>query len=269
MCGRLDEWPSHKVLFRVSQLNAARGTSIVNGASYSANRTRSRSQPANDSSSIFRAATSSIAWTASSTLGGSGSQDPPLRSTNNSRHAHAARLLPSGSGWFNARRHGRLVVQVGVEVLVSKTGLWRVQCRICQLDAARLDQCRGVETGDLLGQLEELGEVEVPSHSARRSMIAWSRSRSRRARLMKSASDRTRSISVDNESMINWFTLVPCTRATVSASLARSSGSRTVVCLVMQSRYHDIIVDRVPGALESGAGFRFDYKCACKRRRLL
>ena len=61
-----------------------------------------------------------------------------------------------------AREYGRLVVQVGVEVLVSKTGPWRVQCRICQLDAARLDQCRGAETGDLLGQPEELGEVEVP-----------------------------------------------------------------------------------------------------------
>jgi hypothetical protein len=104
--------------------------------------------------------------------------------------------------------YGRLVVQVGVEVLFAVPGLRRVQRRICQLDPACLDQCRGVETGDLLGQPEELGEVEVPGHSARRSMIAWSRSRSRRARLMKSASDRKRSISVDNESMINWFTLV-------------------------------------------------------------
>ena len=51
-----------------------------------------------DSSSILRAATSSMAWTASSTSGGSGSQDPPLRSTNSNGHAHAVRLLPSGSG---------------------------------------------------------------------------------------------------------------------------------------------------------------------------
>jgi hypothetical protein len=45
---------------------------------------------------------------------------------------------------------------------------------------------------------------------------------------------------------------VPCTRATVSASLARSSGSRTVVCFVMQPRYHDIIVDRAPVGLNQG-----------------
>ena len=51
-----------------------------------------------------------------------------------------------------AREYGRLVVQVRVEILVSKTGLWRVQCRICQLGAARLDQCRGIDHGDLLGQ---------------------------------------------------------------------------------------------------------------------
>ena len=36
--------------------------------------------------------------TASSTSGGSGSQNPPLRSMNSNKHAHAARLLPSGSG---------------------------------------------------------------------------------------------------------------------------------------------------------------------------
>ncbi len=38
------------------------------------------------------------------TKGGSGVQRPSLRSTNMSSAAQAARLLPSGSGWFHARR---------------------------------------------------------------------------------------------------------------------------------------------------------------------
>lgn len=36
--------------------------------------------------------------------------------------------------------------------------------------------------------------------------------------------------------------LEPRTRATASASCAKSSGSRTVVCLVMASQYRDITI---------------------------
>ena len=57
---------------------------------------------ANCSSSNSRAAPASIALTDVSTSGGSGDQRPPLRSTDITRHARAARLLPSGSGWFQA-----------------------------------------------------------------------------------------------------------------------------------------------------------------------
>jgi hypothetical protein len=61
------------------------------------------------------------------------------------------------------------------------------------------------------------------------------RSSSSRARLVNFLSARTRSISAVSDSTINAFTLVPRTRATASASSARSSGSRTVVCFVMKS----------------------------------
>ena len=74
---------------------------------YVVNRTRRRSQSASRASSTSRAATASMVCTASSTSGGSGSQCPPLRSMNRIRHAHAARLLPSGGGWFHASRHVR------------------------------------------------------------------------------------------------------------------------------------------------------------------
>ena len=63
--------------------------------------TRSRSQVASHASSTSRAATASIAATASSVSGGSSFHVPSLRSMNSTRHAHAARLLPSGSGWFH------------------------------------------------------------------------------------------------------------------------------------------------------------------------
>lgn len=59
--------------------------------------TRSRSQFASHASSTSRAATASIATTASSVSGCSSSHDPSLRSMNNTRHAHATRLLPSGN----------------------------------------------------------------------------------------------------------------------------------------------------------------------------
>ena len=98
--------------------------------SYSANRTRWRSQPANESSSIMRTATPSITRTASSTSGGSGSQCPPLRSTNSSRHAPRRTLVAIRQRVVSrqaTREHRRLVIQVGIEVLVSEAGLRRVQ----------------------------------------------------------------------------------------------------------------------------------------------
>ena len=60
--------------------------------------TRSRSQLANHCSSTSRAATASMASTASSVTGCSSFHDPLFRSMNNNRHAQAARLLPSGNG---------------------------------------------------------------------------------------------------------------------------------------------------------------------------
>lgn len=45
-----------------------------------------------------------------------------------------------------------------------------------------------------------------------------SRSKRRLAYWVKSLSARTRSISAESESAMSWFTLVPCIRATVSAS---------------------------------------------------
>lgn len=60
--------------------------------------TRCRIHAARACSSISPAATASIVCSASSTSGGSGSHLPPLRSTNMTSEAQAARLLPSGSG---------------------------------------------------------------------------------------------------------------------------------------------------------------------------
>jgi hypothetical protein len=59
---------------------------------------RRRSQFASQVSSTSRAATASIASTASSVLGCSSFHEPSLRSMNSTRQAHAARLLPSGNG---------------------------------------------------------------------------------------------------------------------------------------------------------------------------
>lgn len=89
---------------------------------------------------------------------------------------------------------------------------------------------------------EILREAQVSRHWARRSSNSWSRSISRLARAVKSASALTRLISARSESTTSWFTLEPRTRATASASCAKSSGSRTVVCLVMASQYRDITI---------------------------
>ena len=54
------------------------------------------------------AATASIASSAWSTSGGSGTHPPSLRSMKRSSAAQQARLFPSGSGWFHARRQHRI-----------------------------------------------------------------------------------------------------------------------------------------------------------------
>jgi len=64
--------------------------------------TRWRSQSANQDSSTSCAATASMACSASSTSGGSGDHTIPLRSRKRTSAAHAARLFPSGRGWFHA-----------------------------------------------------------------------------------------------------------------------------------------------------------------------
>jgi len=70
------------------------------------------------------------------------------------------------------------------------------------------------------------GLCDVTCHCARRSNSSRSRSRSRFARLVKSSSWRTRSISASGASIIRALTLVPLTRATASASSVRSLGWR-------------------------------------------
>jgi hypothetical protein len=53
--------------------------------------------------------------------------------------------------------HGGLVDQVGIEVLIAEAGLGRVQRRIGEIDAARVLEDLGVDSGDLFGKPEELG----------------------------------------------------------------------------------------------------------------
>lgn len=122
-----------------------------------------------------------------------------------------------------------------VEVLVAEAGGGSVEGAVGEIKAGGSRKGSGINTGDLLGEPEVLNEVEVAGHFARRSSSSLSRSRRRLARWVKSSSARTRSISADSESTISWFTLVPLTRATASASSARSSGNRTVVCFATGS----------------------------------
>ena len=130
---------------------------------------------------------------------------------------------------------GGLVVHVGVELDVAEPGLRSMQRRLGQLLTRFFRERLGLDACDLLGQPEVLGQREVSGHWARRSNNSRSRSRSRLARLVKSSSCRTRSISALRASMIRALTLVPLTLATASASSARSSGNRTVVCFAMPS----------------------------------
>lgn len=64
------------------------------------------------------------------------------------RDTQAARLLPSGSGWFQVRRQTRtcrLVGQIWVELVAAVAGLRGVQGGVRQLDAGRLGQAVGVD----------------------------------------------------------------------------------------------------------------------------
>lgn len=138
--------------------------------------------------------------------------------------------------------HGCLVDQRGMELLATERSFGSAQCRLSQIDAARLHQVHGSIAGDLLSKPEIFGQAEISGHRASRSSSSLSRSSNLRARPVKSLSSRTRSTSLARESTMSVFTLVPRTRATASAWSASSSGSRTVVCLVMKSCYHDIMV---------------------------
>jgi hypothetical protein len=53
--------------------------------------------------------------------------------------------------------HGGLVEQVGIEVLVAGAGSGRVQRRISEVDAARVREDLGIDSGDLFGKPEESG----------------------------------------------------------------------------------------------------------------
>ncbi len=140
------------------------------------------------------------------------------------------------------RRGRRLVVDVGVELDVTESGLRSLQRRFGKIGTGCLGEGVGVNAGDLLGEPEVLGQRDVAGHFARRSNSSRSRSSSRLARLVKSSSPRTRWISALSASTMSALTLVPLTRATASASSARSSGSRTVVCLVIEPWYRDIVL---------------------------
>lgn len=73
------------------------------------------------------------------------------------------------------------------------------------------------DTRHLFREPEVLGQADVAGHRASRSSSSLSRSRSVRARAVKSLSARTRSISAARDSTMRAFTLVPRTRATASA----------------------------------------------------
>ena len=71
----------------------------------------------------------------------------------------AGSLVPVGQRMIPCQMTGEdcsLVDQIGVEVLISEAGLGRVQCRIGEVDAARVSQDLGIDPGDLFGEPEEL-----------------------------------------------------------------------------------------------------------------
>lgn len=90
----------------------------------------------------------------------------------------------------------------------------------------------------------DLGQRQVAGHLARRSSCSLSRARSRFALEVKSCRRGHARAPPLGESTVSWLTLVPCTRATVSASSARSLCRREVVCLVVSS-----IRDTTPSGL--------------------
>lgn len=98
-------------------------------------------------------------------------------------------------------QYGSLVVGIRIEVLITEAGRGSVQRRIGQIGPAGFHEDRCVEPRDLFGEDEELCEVDVARHCARRSSISTSRLSSRAARALKSLSERTRSISAVSESM--------------------------------------------------------------------
>ncbi len=155
-----------------------------------------------------------------------------IKKHNEARPRHP--LVSVGKGMIprqSTRQHGSLFDRVRVEILISKAGSWSVKRRVCEIASThRLEGAAG-NTRHLFGEKPELSKAEISGHSARRLMISRSRSSSIRARATKSASRRTRAISASSDSMMSWFKLSPRTRATVSASAARSSGNLTVVCL--------------------------------------
>lgn len=92
--------------------------------------------------------------------------------------AHAARLLPSGNGWFHDNRQvsTALVEHVGIELLVAETGLRSVQRRVGEIDPRGFDKDGCFQAGDLLGEPEVFGERDVSRHLASRSSSSLSRS---------------------------------------------------------------------------------------------
>jgi hypothetical protein len=198
------------------------------------------------SSSHSLPATARTACSASSTPGYVRHVQPFI-STNSRRVTHAARLLPSSSGWFLAnpdQEHSGLVDEVWVEVLVTPASGRRMEggVREVGLHAGQYDSRLG--PGDSAGDGEVIGEVWIlDRHLDSRSSNSRSSSMILVSLALNSGLFRRRSTSWSNDCLTVSFRLVPSTRASASASAANSSGRRTVMFFVMGSYYHATITD--------------------------
>jgi len=92
---------------------------------------------------------------------------------NNRNATHAARLFPSGSGWFFASLTNEdrgFVHEVGVELRVAEPGRGGVECGVGEVEFRGANQRADAEAGDFRCDRQVVDEVEVlDAHFASRS----------------------------------------------------------------------------------------------------